>query len=64
MTETKTPDFQGIEKLTEANSTVRANELLAEGWVLLGMYDRRDGNDEYVLYVLGFPSEPAAGFFG
>jgi len=49
MTETKTPDFQGIEKLTEANSTVRANELLAEGWVLLGMYDRRDGNDEYVL---------------
>ncbi|EED43570.1 hypothetical protein EBI_27539, partial [Enterocytozoon bieneusi H348] len=58
------PRLPGIEKLTEANSTVRANELLAEGWVLLGMYDRRDGNDEYVLYVLGFPGEPAAGFFG
>lgn len=49
--------------LTEANSTVRANELLTECWVLLGMYDRRDGNDSFALYVLGFPSELAAGFF-
>lgn len=40
MTESTTPDFQGLEKLTEVNSTERANELLAEGWVLLGMYDR------------------------
>lgn len=42
---------------TKTLRTVRtegqAQELLNDGWTLLGLFDRKDGNDQYVEYHLG-----------
>ena len=58
------PDLHGIAEVKKVTTEAQTNELLTEGWVLLGVFDRRDGNDQYVDYILGYPSEPAKGFFG
>lgn len=58
------PDLQGISEVRKVPNEAQANELLTDGWVLLGVFDRRDGNNEYVEYVLGYPEEPAAPNFG
>lgn len=46
---------------TKTLKTVRtegqAQELLSAGWVLLGLFDRKDGNDQYVEYHLGKAAE-------
>lgn len=46
---------------TKTLKTVRtegqAQELLNAGWVLLGLFDRKDGNDQYVEYHLGKAAE-------
>lgn len=51
---------------TKTLKTVRtegqAQELLNAGWVLLGLFDRQDGNDQYVEYHLGKAAEPTSSF--
>lgn len=49
---------------TKTLKTVRtegqAQELLNAGWELLGLFDRKDGNDQYVEYHLGKAAESTA----
>ena len=42
----------------------QAQELINEGWLLLGLFDRQDGTDQYVEYHLGFPKEATQGQAG
>jgi hypothetical protein len=58
-----TQDLQGISKLQTVRTQEQANEQLELGWVLLALLDRRDGNDQYVEYHLGWPEEPATGLY-
>jgi len=39
--------------LKMVTTQAQAQELLDEGWQLLGLFDRRDGNDQYAEYHLG-----------
>jgi len=64
MTGQATQDLHGITQVKKVTTEEQTNQLLTEGWVLLGLFDRRDGNDQYVEYHLGLPSEPPTGFFG
>jgi hypothetical protein len=55
--------IEDTKTLKTVRNETQAQELLDAGWKLLGLFDRRDGNDQYVEYHLGNPSEPAKGFF-
>jgi len=44
--------------LQMVRTQAQAQELLDEGWQLLGLFDRRDGNDQYAEYHLGKAAEP------
>ena len=46
--------------LQMVKTQARAQELLDEGWQLLGLFDRRDGNDQYAEYHLGKAAEPTS----
>ena len=39
--------------LKMVTTQAQAQELLDDGWQLLGLFDRRDGNDQYAEYHLG-----------
>lgn len=46
--------------LKMVTTQAQAQELLDDGWKLLGLFDRRDGNDQYAEYHLGRTAEPTA----
>lgn len=64
MAELYTQNLQDITQVMKVTTEQQANKSLADGWVLLGLFDRHDGSDQYVEYHLGLPSEPAKGFLG
>jgi hypothetical protein len=43
--------------LQTVTTQAQAQELLDDGWQLLGLFDRRDGNDQYAEYHLGKAAE-------
>lgn len=43
--------------LKMVTTQAQAQELLDQGWQLLGLFDRRDGNDQYAEYHLGKAAE-------
>ena len=43
--------------LKMVTTQAQAQELLDQGWQLLGLFDRRDGNDHYAEYHLGKAAE-------
>lgn len=43
--------------LKMVTTQAQAQELLDDGWQLLGLFDRRDGNDQYAEYHLGKAAE-------
>ena len=43
--------------LKMVTTQAQAQELLDAGWQLLGLFDRRDGNDQYAEYHLGRAAE-------
>ena len=49
--------IEDIKQLRTVNGATQAQELLDAGWQLLGLFDRNDGNDQYVEYHLGLAAE-------
>lgn len=49
--------IEDIKTLKTVNNQEAAQELLGAGWILLGLFDRKDGNDQYVEYHLGLAAE-------
>lgn len=45
--------IEDTKNLKTVRTEGQAQELLNAGWVLLGLFDRKDGNDQYVEYHLG-----------
>ncbi len=45
--------IEDTKTLKTVRTEAQAQELLNSGWVLLGLFDRKDGNDQYVEYHLG-----------
>lgn len=64
MTDKIDPNLQCISEVKKVTTEAQVNKYLGEGWVLLGVFDRRDGSDQYVEYILGYPEEPASPSFG
>ena len=56
--------IEGTKALKTVRNEAQAQELLNEGWLLLGLFDRQDGTDQYVEYHLGFPKEATKGQAG
>ncbi|ARQ77181.1 hypothetical protein B6D87_23755 (plasmid) [Pseudomonas fragi] len=50
--------IEGTKALKTVRNEAQAQELINEGWLLLGLFDRQDGTDQYVEYHLGFPKKP------
>jgi hypothetical protein len=50
--------IEDTKTLKTVRNEAQAQELLDAGWKLLGLFDRRDGNDQYVEYHLGLAAEP------
>ncbi len=48
--------IENTKELKTVTNQAAAQELLDEGWKLLGLFDRKDGNDQYVEYHLGKPA--------
>lgn len=46
--------------LKMVTTQAQAQELLDAGWQLLGLFDRRDGNDQYAEYHMGKAAEPTS----
>ena len=42
-----------VREVSKTTSQAEANQKLAEGWILLGLFDRREGADQWVEYHLG-----------
>ena len=57
-------DLQGITRLQTVTNEDLANAELKDGWVLLALFDRRDGNNQYTEYHLWWPEDPPMGFMG
>jgi hypothetical protein len=57
-------ELQNITELRTVTVEAHANTLLRDGWVLLGLFDRQDGSNQYVEYHLGYPAEPPAPILG
>jgi hypothetical protein len=49
--------------LKMVTTQAQAQELLDAGWQLLGLFDRRDGNDQYAEYHLGKGAESNGNVF-
>lgn len=49
--------IEDVKELTTVTTEAQAQELLDAGWNLLGLFDRRDGNDQYAEYHLGRAAE-------
>ena len=47
--------IEDTKQLKTVTTEGQAQELLNEGWMLLGLFDRKDGNDQYAEYHLGKP---------
>lgn len=45
--------IENTKELKTVTTEGQAQELLNAGWMLLGLFDRKDGNDQYVEYHLG-----------
>lgn len=56
--------IEDTKQLKTVTTEGQAQELLNEGWVLLGLFDRKDGNDQYVEYHLGKPKSGDGGLWG
>ena len=54
--------IEDVKQLKTVNHQSSAQELLDQGWTLLGLFDRKDGNDQYVEYHLGRAVEPSSFF--
>ena len=46
--------IERTKKVTSTRSEINANTLLAAGWTLLLVTDRREGQYQWLLYVLGW----------
>nr|APA32335.1 Uncharacterized protein [Pseudomonas fragi] len=56
--------IEGTKALKTVRNEAQAQELINEGWMLLGLFDRKDGNDQYVEYHLGKPKSEDGGLWG
>ena len=45
----------GIAEVKETSNVDEANALLADNWVLLEVFKRKEGESDCVVYVLGLP---------
>ncbi len=48
-----------IQEVRAVREESEANDLIAQGWKLIGQYDRGNAHAQYIEYHLGLPQGPA-----
>lgn len=51
--------IEEIEEVRAVRQESEANDLIAQGWKLIGQYERGDAHDQYIEYHLGLPKAPS-----
>lgn len=51
--------IEEIQEVRAVRKKSEANDLIAQGWKLIGEYERGDPHDQYIEYHLGLPKGPA-----